>query len=214
MDTLITLIIADDHALLREGIVRLLSSQDGLMISAEAGDGREAVTKALDLRPDIVLMDIGMPGINGIEATRRIKQAAPQIKILVLTAHEDRHFVDLALKAGADGYLLKNSDKNRLTEAIHAVMREGVYMAPEMLQDNDVTVGPSQEDIQQLTRREREIFTLVARGMKNREVSEDLCISIKTVEKHRANLMKKLGLHSVAELVSCALRTSFIEPGK
>lgn len=214
MKKLTSLIIADDHALVREGLIRLLASFDNLVVSAEAGDGYEAVAKALDMRPDIVLMDLGMPELNGIEATKRIKQTAPQIKILVLTAHEDKHFIDLALKAGADGYLLKNSDKKRLSEALRAVMRDGFYMAPEMLQDKNVNMDiPSAEDIQRLTKREREIFDLVAQGMKNREISEALCISIKTVEKHRANLMKKLGLHSVAELVSCALRTATIDPG-
>jgi RNA polymerase sigma factor (sigma-70 family) len=215
MDKPITLLIADDHAVVREGLVRLLSSQEGLVIASEAGNGKEAVLKAVEMRPDIVLMDLGMPVVNGIEATRQIKQEAPWVRILVLTAHEDKHFVDLALKAGADGYLLKNSDKYRLTRAIHAVMNDGVYMAPEMLRDNEVNVdSPSTEAIDKLTRREREVFNLVARGMKNREISDELCISVKTVEKHRANLMKKLGLHSVAELVSCALRTSFIQPSE
>lgn len=209
MEHALRLIVADDHAIVREGLCRVLSTLPALDICAEAANGREALQLALSCRPDIVLMDIGMPDMNGIEATREIKSRAPQVRILILTAHDDRHLVRLALQAGADGYLLKNADKAMLAAAISQVMATGSYMPPDMVPEVEEHL-PAPEDFETLTRREREIFAMVAAGRKNREISEDLHISVKTVEKHRANLMKKLDLHSVAELVSCALRTGFL----
>ncbi|EPR44701.1 two component transcriptional regulator, LuxR family [Desulfovibrio sp. X2] len=205
------LLVADDHAIVREGLCRLLATHPGFCICGEASDGRTAVEKSAELSPDVVLMDIGMPGMDGIEATSRIKDACPGTRILILTAYEDKNLVRLALKAGADGYLLKNADRDKLAQAINAVLDEGRYFEP------DLHITPLPDDGEDedgqfavLTRREKEILALVAGGLKNREISDKLCISVKTVEKHRANLMKKLDLHSVAELVSFALKADFL----
>ncbi|WP_029897161.1 response regulator [Desulfohalovibrio reitneri] len=210
------ILIVDDHAIVREGLCRLLASQPDLDVVAEAGDGDEAIRIARDTRLDIVLMDIGMPQVNGIDATRTIKGDSDEPpKVLILTAHEDRNLLRLALAAGADGYLLKNSNKDKLAGAIRDLLSQGVYFEPELDPDGPGSAAglPGPTEFSNLTKREREIFSLVAQGLKNREISEQLHISIKTVEKHRANLMRKLGLHSVAELVSCALKAGFLMRG-
>lgn len=206
----IRLLVADDHAIVRDGLGRLLVSQPGVEVCGEAADGAEAVARCLELAPDIVLMDIAMPGMDGIEATARIKEARPDTRILILTAHEDRKLVRLAMKAGADGYLLKNADRARLAQAIETLMHDGTVLEPDLcIESGDAPCGKDDSRFAALTRREREILSMAAEGMRNREIADRLCISVKTVEKHRANLMKKLGLHSVAELVSFALKADF-----
>jgi len=210
MPSLVRLLVADDHAIVREGLCRLLASQPGFKILGEAGDGREAVAKCMELQPDVVLMDLGMPGMDGIEATARIKESYPAVKIMILTAYEDKNLVRLALKAGADGYLLKNADRGRLSEAILALMERGRWFEPDLEIESEDEAGEDESSFDALTRREKEILSMVAAGQKNKDISEKLCISVKTVEKHRANLMKKLGFHSVAELVSFALKTDFL----
>jgi len=210
MPSIVRLLVADDHAIVREGLCRLLASHPGFKILGEAGDGREAVSKCLELQPDVALMDLGMPGMDGIEATARIKESCPAVKIMILTAYEDKNLVRLALKAGADGYLLKNADRGRLSEAILALMERGRWFEPDLEIEPDDEAGEDESSFDALTRREKEILSMVAAGQKNKDISEKLCISVKTVEKHRANLMKKLGFHSVAELVSFALKTDFL----
>lgn len=207
----IRLLVADDHAIVRDGLGRLLASQPGVEVCGEAADGAQAVARCLDLDPDIVLMDIGMPGMDGIEATARIKEARPETRILILTAHEDRNLVRLAMKAGASGYLLKNADRGRLAQAIETLMQDGAFLEPDLcIEAGDVPCEKADNRFAALTKREREILAMAAEGMRNREIADRLCISVKTVEKHRANLMKKLGLHSVAELVSFALKADFL----
>lgn len=208
MPPTVRLLVADDHAIVREGLCRLLATHPEFEIRGEAGDGREAVEKCLEIVPDVVLMDIGMPGMDGIEATARIKELCPSVRIMILTAYEDKNLVRLALKAGADGYLLKHADRGRLAEAIRTLMAKGRWFEPDMeIEDGD---DEDESHFDALTRREKEILSMVAAGHKNRDISDKLCISVKTVEKHRANLMKKLGFHSVAELVSFALKTDFM----
>lgn len=206
----IRLFVADDHAIVRDGLGRLLAAQPGVVVCGEAADGAEAVARCLELAPDIVLMDIGMPGMDGIEATARIKESRPDTKILILTAHEDRNLVRLAMKAGASGYLLKNADRARLAQAIEVLMHDGAFLETDLcIEAGDAPCEKDDSRFAALTKREREILAMAAEGMRNREIADRLCISVKTVEKHRANLMKKLGLHSVAELVSFALKADF-----
>lgn len=204
----VRIIVADDHAIVREGLCRLLSSEEGVDIVAQAGDGREVLRTIERCTPDIVLMDIGMPEVNGIEATRELKRVHPQVRVLILTAYEDDNLIRMARRAGADGYVLKSADRGLLLHAIGQVLSTGEHFPEELQADADASMNGS--GVEELTRREREIFKLVVKGLKNKEISEELCISVKTVEKHRANLMKKLGLHSVAELVSYALKTGFM----
>lgn len=209
MPPTVRLLVVDDHAIVREGLCRLLGTLPGFAVCGEAADGREAVARCVELAPDVVLMDIGMPGMDGIEATARIKEACPAARIMILTAYEDKNLVRLALKAGADGYLLKHTDRDRLAQAILTLMEHGSWFEPELgIGEEDVPSGDDAH-FNALTRREREILAMVAAGSKNKDVAEALCISVKTVEKHRANMMKKLGFHSVAELVAFALKTDF-----
>lgn len=209
MPPTVRLLVVDDHAIVREGLCRLLGTLPDFVVCGEAADGREAVARCVELAPDVVLMDIGMPGMDGIEATARIKEACPTARIMILTAYEDKNLVRLALKAGADGYLLKHTDRDRLAQAILALMEHGSWFEPELgIGGEDVPSG-EEGHFNALTRREREILAMVAAGSKNKDVAESLCISVKTVEKHRANMMKKLGFHSVAELVAFALKTDF-----
>ncbi len=210
MPSRVRLLVADDHAIVREGLCRLLSTQPEFDVCAEAADGREAVARCIEHAPDVVLMDIGMPGMDGIEATARIKEVCPGVRIMILTAYEDKNLVRLALKAGADGYLLKHADRGRLANAILTLMESGKWFEPDLQIGPEDEVDSDEPSFDALTRREKEILSMVAAGQKNREISEKLCISVKTVEKHRANLMKKLGLHSVAELVSFALKADFL----
>ena len=210
----VKVLIADDHAMMRDGIRALLGIQADMEIIGEAADGREAVNRALELRPDVVVMDIGMPGLDGLEATRRITKKLPAAKILVLTQHDNREYVLTAIKAGASGYVPKRALGSELADGVRAVHRGDSFLYPsvataliEGYRDN-IEDGDTPYD--SLTAREREILKLIAEGHTSREISEMLYISLKTVQGHRSKIMDKLDLHNRTELIKYAMRKDLV----
>jgi two-component system, NarL family, response regulator NreC len=201
------ILIADDHPLLRSGLRVLLGVDPGLEVVGEAGTGEETVLLAQELRPDVVLLDIGLPGASGIETVRRLKAELPALKVLFLTMHEEEGMLLEALNAGGDGYLIKRADEPEILQAIRVVQRGDVYVHPAMtralLGQAETTVRPA-EPVEPLTRREIDVLRLLARGNTNRQIAELLALSVRTVESHRANLLGKLGLTSRVELVTYA----------
>lgn len=213
----ITLLLADDHAVVRSGLRMLLDAQPDMEIVGEAEDGRQTVKLVGTLRPDIVLMDVQMPDMNGIEATQIIKSRYPDTAVLALTMYEDDQYFFEMLKAGASGYVPKRAAPNDLVSAIHAVYRGEVFLFPtlasRLVQDylNRVEDGDQPLIYDDLTPREREVLTLIAEGLTNAEIGEQLVISVKTVDRHRENIMQKLNLHSRIDLVKYAIKKGLIE---
>jgi two-component system response regulator NreC len=201
------ILIADDHPVLRSGLRVLLGADPDLEVVGEAGTGEETLRLAEELRPDVVLLDIGMPGESGIGTVRRLKAELPALKVLFLTMHEEEGMLLEALNAGGDGYLIKRADEAEIVQAIRAVRRGDVYVHPAMtralLSQAETTERP-QEPVEPLTRREIDVLRLLARGNTNRQIAELLALSVRTIENHRANLMGKLGLSSRVELVTYA----------
>lgn len=212
------IVIAEDHTILREGLRALIASDERFEVVGEAEDGRSAVKAAESLNPDVVLMDLSMPRMSGTEAIREIKRVCPDTRILVLTVHKSEEYVLSTFQAGAQGYLLKEATHAELMMALKTVLSGRFYVSPGISQ---IVLGGFLENKKSLkvqsawdslTQREREILKLVAEGGKNREIADLLCISVKTAEKHRANLMKKLNLHNAAALTAFALEKGLIEP--
>ena len=212
----IRVLLADDHTLVRKGLRSLLDAEADLEVVGEAGDGREAVDKARRLRPDVVLMDITMPGLNGLEATRQIRHSLPAAKVLVLTVHANAEYVFQILRAGAAGYLVKQAAVAELIAAIQAVSRGETYLSaaisPKAVEAYRRQAEAMDVEPPRLTDREREVLQLIAEGRTNREIAARLNVSVKTVEAHRAHVMDKLGLRSTAELTRYALRQGIIPP--
>jgi len=212
----IRLLLADDHAVVRSGLRMLLQAQPDMVIIGEAETGQEAVQRAVELAPDVVLMDIEMPGMNGIEATRRIKAEAPATAVLALTMYEDDQYFFEMLRAGASGYVPKRAAPDELVSAIRAAGRGEVFLYPSLagrlvkdyLQRGPAGEGDAQND--ELTPREQEVLTLIAEGYSNNEIADRLVISAKTVDRHRENIMRKLNLHNRVDLVKYALRKGLI----
>lgn len=210
------ILIADDHPLVRQGLRTTLEAQAGWTICAEAATGREAVARALELKPDLVITDISMPELNGLEATRQIRRDLPETEILILTMHESEPLVAEALKAGARGYLLKSDTQRLLVAAVETIARHKPFLTgtvSEMVMGGLLQRGADHqaEEASRLSPREREIVQLIAEGRSNKEVATRLGISVKTVDAHRTNIMRRLNLHSVAELVRYAIREKIIE---
>jgi len=213
------ILIADDHEVVRAGVRSLLESQPDCEICGEAVTGRQVVALAQQLKPDVVILDITMPELNGLEATRQIRKVAPSVQILVLSVHESEELVREILTAGAHGYVLKSDAGRELTAAIQALRRHETFFTSRVAQialqayRNKKPAGatpPSPGSV--LTPREREILQLLAEGKSNKETASALGISVMTVETHRSNIMRKLGAHSVAELVHYAVRHKMITP--
>ena len=208
--------IAEDHTLIREGLRSLLSAHSGLEVIGEAGDGREAVLRVEKLSPALVLMDLSMPRMGGVEAIREIKRKRPKIKVLALTVNDSEEYVLAALQAGADGYILKDSTHAELIQAIRNVLSGKRVLSPgisEKVIEGYLAGKKAEKAItpwDTLTNREREVLKLIGEGHKSKEIADYLCISPNTVEKHRANLMEKLGLHSVSALTSYALEKGLV----
>jgi DNA-binding NarL/FixJ family response regulator len=210
------IVIAEDHTILREGLRALLSSQEALEVVGEAEDGREAIRQVEKLTPDLILMDLSMPKMNGIEAIREIRRRVPETRILALTVHKAEEFILEVLQAGADGYIPKDASSNELMMAIKSILLGKRYLSPSVsnvviegyLESRRTSASITPWDT--LTKREREILKLIAEGHKNKEIADFLYISVKTVEKHRANLMKKLDLHSAAALTAYAMERGLV----
>jgi DNA-binding NarL/FixJ family response regulator len=211
-------LLADDHTIVREGLRALLLADGGIEVIAEARDGREAVLLTKELKPDVVVMDIAMPLLNGLEATRQILSAAPKTKVLVLSAHSDDAYIDRVIAVGAVGFLIKQTSAQILAKAIHEVMAGKAFYSPQIskrVQDHynkpDTVGGLMIKKATGLTSRELEVIQLVAEGHANKQVAADLNISIKTVEKHRQHLMDKLNIHDTAGLTRYAIAQGIVE---
>jgi len=213
----VRIFLADDHTIVRHGLRKILQEQPDWAVVGEAGDGREAVRQVLEMKPDVAMLDIGMPQLNGIEATRQIARRAPEVKVLILSMHADEAYVIQALQAGAKGYLLKDSADKDVVRAIAAVAQGKSFFSPTvakvMLDDyvRRLTEKGVTDRYDTLSEREREVFQLIAEGRTNKEIADLLFISPSTVETHRARVMEKLGLHSAVELVLYAVRKGVIQ---
>jgi len=209
-------LLADDHAVVRKGLRFVLSQQSDIRIVGEASDGREAVDLASKLRPDVVILDIAMPNLNGIEAAEQIIAGNPRTEIVILSMHSDESYLMRTLKAGAKGYLLKESADDEIVQGIRAVARGRPFFSPAiaatLLEDyvRHLKQRGAQDSFELLTSREREILQLIAEGKTNKEIASGLNLSIYTVETHRSNLMQKLDLHNTAEIVLYAVRKGII----
>jgi len=216
MSQKVRIVIAEDHTILREGLRSLLSSNPSFEIVGEAEDGREAIKCVEKFKPDLILTDLSMPRMNGMEAIKEIKRESPTTKVLVLTVHRAEEYILATFRAGADGYLLKDSTHAELVMAVKKVLSGKHYISPEISEkviegylDGRRTLK-TKSSWETLTQREREILKLIAEGYKNKGIADDLCISVKTVEKHRANLMEKLDLHSIQALTAFAIERGLV----
>jgi two-component system, NarL family, response regulator NreC len=210
----IRILLADDHTVLRAGLRALLGAQDDLEVVGEASDGAEAVRLTQALRPDVVVMDIGMPGVSGIDATARIKRDMPAAKVLILSMHDDRGYLRQVLRAGASGYVLKKAADTQLLAAIRAAARGEVFLDPALtkaLVDEVMEPKVAAGEAPALSHREREVLRLIAHGHTNQQVADRLCIGVKSVETYKARLMEKLGLKGRAELVRYALQHGLLK---
>ncbi len=212
------ILLADDHEIVRRGLCALLRAQPEWDVCGEASNGREAVEKAIQLQPEIVILDVGMPNLNGLEATRQILKANPQIKVLILTLHDSDQVVQEVLNAGARGFLLKSDAARDLVAAVEALRRGKIYFTPKVasmvldgyLRPDKRALSQETPTRSRLTPREREIVQLLAEGKSSKEVAVVLGLSVKTAETHRSNIMRKLELHSVSDLVLYAVRNNIV----
>jgi DNA-binding NarL/FixJ family response regulator len=213
----VRIVLAEDHTILREGLRALLTADPNFEITGEAADGRAAVRLVEKQIPDLILMDLSMPRMTGMDAIREIKKRYSQTKIIALTVHKTEEYLRTTLQAGADGYVLKDATHDELMMAIQSVLKGKTYLSPGVsgkviegyLEGKESQMSLSTLGL--LSQREREVLKLIAEGYKNKEIATDLCISLKTVEKHRANLMKKLDLHNAAALTAYAIEQGLVE---
>jgi DNA-binding NarL/FixJ family response regulator len=209
------ILVADDHQVVRTGLRTLLETERGWQVCAEAANGREAVEKAGELTPDVAVLDIGMPLLNGVEATRQIRKLSPKTEVLILTMHDSEVLIQEVLEAGARGYILKDDADRNLIAAVDALRQHKPYLSSRVSDVFSKTVlspgDDSTSDRRRLTPREREILQLLAEGKSNKEIGGFLNISVKTAETHRANIMLKLNFHSITELVRYAVRNKIIQ---
>ncbi len=211
--TPIRVLVADDHTIVRQGLVSLLLAGGDCRIIAEAADGQEAFEKAVELVPDVVVMDLSMPRLSGLEAVRRIHKESPRIRILVLTMHKEEEFVLPVVRAGASGYLVKDAAASELLNAVRKLARGEVYFDPhaaKALAEVYRSPKPGEEGLDSLTSREREVLHLVTEGRSTKEIASLLDISPKTAENHRTRVMQKLGVHNTAELVRYAAQRGLL----
>ncbi len=212
-------LLVDDHTIVRQGIKALLDTQEGIEVVGEAEDGREAIEKVKQMAPNVIVIDITMPNLNGIEATRQIKKINPEIKVLVLTVHDNEEYIHRILQAGASGYLLKESAVSDLVSAINAVEKDDIFLSPSIskvvVKDYIRHVETESGDFDSLnilTNREREVLQLIAEGHTNKEIARILKLSIKTIDVHRSHIMDKLNIHDITGLVKYSIRKGLIKP--
>lgn len=214
--SLVRVLLAEDHALVRAGFRSLLQSLPGMQVVAEAGDGREALRLIKESQPDVVLMDISMPGLNGLEATAQVAREFPSVRVIVLSMHVNEEYVLQALRAGAAGYLLKDSDAAELKLAVTAVARGETYLSPpvskHIIADYMRLVGSGPSSFERLTPRQREVLQLIAEGHTTKEIAQILSVSVKTAATHRTELMERLDIHDIAGLVRYAIRMRLVSP--
>jgi two-component system, NarL family, response regulator NreC len=207
----ISVLLADDHAVLRAGLRMLINTQPDMAVIAEAADGGEAVRRAIETKPDVVVMDITMPAMGGIQAIEQIRQAVPETQVLVLTMHDDTGYLRSALAAGASGYVVKKSADSELISAINAVHRGQMFVD---LASSSQAIKDALFNKSVLSEREKVVLILVAQGFTNQQTADRLCLSVKTIETYRMRLAEKLGLRDRAELTRYALEIGLIGPGK
>jgi DNA-binding NarL/FixJ family response regulator len=210
----IRVLVVDDHSIVREGICALLARRQDIEVVGQAADGQRAVDAVVQLDPDVILMDIAMPGMNGLEATREIHMRFPSVRILVLTQYENKEYILPLLRAGAVGYVTKDVRSTELADAIRTVFNEGAYLPPRITQAvvSSIAESPAPNSEQTiLTEREIQVVRLIAEGLSNREIAERLGISVKTVDTHRGNILEKLNVHNTAELIKYAMRKGIIK---
>ena len=210
----VRVMVADDHTLVRAGLIKLLESMPGITVVGEAGDGLALLKLAEELKPQLVMMDIAMPGLNGIEATARLAKSCPDIRVMILSMHQNEEYVRQALRHGASAYLLKDAAPMELEQAIAAVLRGETYLSPAVssgvLSDYVQRLRSDEPAANPLTPRQREVLQLIAEGQSTKEIARRLDLSVKTVDTHRSQLMKQLDIHEVAGLVRYALRTGLV----
>jgi len=209
----IRILVVDDHAIMRDGVRALLGLHDNIEVVGEASEGKEAIEKAQELMPDIVIMDIAMPGMDGLEATRRIRKKNPKMKVLVLTQHDNKEYILSVVKAGASGYVPKRALGSELVSAIHAVQQGDSFLYPSAasaLIEDYLQQSKGGEPYDQLTARERELLKLIAEGHTSQEIADMLFLSLKTVAGHRSKIMDKLDLHNRTELIKYAIRKGLV----
>jgi two-component system, NarL family, response regulator NreC len=213
----IKIFLADDHTIVREGLAKLLEGEADLHVVGEAENGREAVGKVEELKPDIVLMDIAMPMLNGIEATRQIRKIRPETKIIILSMHSHERYISELFRLGASGYLLKSAAGTDIINAIHAALKGETYLSPsishKVIEDYlSLKKESYQENLyNRLSNREREVFQMIAEGTSTREIAEVLFVSPSTIKTHRANIMEKLEMHNISQLIQFAIHLGIVE---
>jgi two-component system response regulator NreC len=218
MDRPIRIILAEDHTIVRQGLARLLEDQPDLEVVGEAENGRTAVEKTLALKPDIAILDITMPLMNGIEAAKRIKKQLPETKILILSMYSHEHYIHELLETGISGYLLKDSSGRDIIKAIHAAMKDETFLSPSISKkvvDSYLSPqkgAPREERYKLLSNREREVFQLIAEGHSTREIADTLFVSVSTVKSHRSKIMEKLGIDNPVHLVHFAIQLGLVDP--
>jgi DNA-binding NarL/FixJ family response regulator len=213
----ITIFLADDHTIVRQGLAKLLEGEPNLKVVGEAENGREAVVKVEKLKPDVVLMDIAMPMLNGIEATRQIRKACPQTKVIILSMHSHDRYISELFSLGASGYLLKSSTGTDIINAIHTALKGSTYLSPsisdKVIEDYLSLKKESHQDdlYNRLSNREREVFQMIAEGRSTKEIADILCLSPSTVKTHRANIMEKLEMENISQLIQFAIHLGIVE---
>ena len=219
MNESVRILLADDHTIVRQGLARLLEEQSNFKIVGEATNGQTAIEQACTLKPDIVIMDIAMPRMNGIEAAKRIRKQSPKTKILILSMYSHEHYIHELLETGVSGYLLKDSSGREIIKAIRLAMKNETVLSPSISRVlADKCFLPNRksttltERYNQLSNREREVFQLIGEGQSTRQIADMLCVSISTIKSHRANIMEKLQLDSRAKLIHLAIQLGLVDP--
>ncbi len=213
MEKKISLFLADDHTLVRQGIAAIINQGDDMEVVGECGDGLKVTEEVLQTKPDVLILDLTMPGLNGLDICRQLSRKAKGTAILVVTMHADEEFIVRALENGASGYLIKDAAAEQLAEAVRTVARGDLYLGPGVPRAvlGRLTAGPDADPYNRLTARERQVLQLIAEGKTNRHIAEMLDLSVKTVDTHRAHLMRKLDIHDQTTLVKYAIRRGIVQ---